>query len=1190
MVLRKASDLVSSRETDQVHLQFSERARQTPDAPAIECDETVLTYGELDRSSDILATELRRAGVAAEDRVAVCIEPSLGLIVAQLAILKAGAAFVPINPDYPDERLRYLVADSAAVAVVSESRFAQRLPDGPVTVLLDADGPGEYAPLPAVQVHPNSAACVIYTSGSTGDPKGVVITHRGLVHLARCAADRFSLRYGDRFLQMAAISFSAFLEEVYPSLLTGATVLLAGRRRVLTSTRTLLEVLQRRQVTGFGITTALWHGVVEDMAADGDRFPDCVRFVLMGGEAARPGAVQQWVTLGMPLVHVYGPTEATATATYLHTDDYTPGADGDWTLPIGRVIPATQVYLLDEQMRMVADGAPGELYVGGLPVARGYLGRPAMTAERFLPDPYGEAGARMYRTGDVARLRADGNLEFLGRADDQLKVNGYRIEPAEVEAVIERHPDVSQACVVALQDGSGGSRLTAYVVARADGPDDLDLIGIRNHVMALLPEFTVPGSWAAVDELPLTLNGKVDRTALSRQPLPPTAKGRVVPADPVEQAVADIWSAVLGVPQISVTDDFFDLGGDSLKVARVISRTRRMLEVELPHRAVFDNRTVREVASIVRTLVDDQPAPGRQPEQAEATTRRRRELMSRALHKRTGLPGASPLSAAQRGLWFMNELLDESPVYNAPWWCRFHGRLDMVAFRSALNAVVRRHDILRSRFLTVDGTPIQVVEPDGDVGWEIVDLTELPAKDREAAAFAAAGTEAASWIDVRTQVMRVRLLRLTEDDHLLVVNAHHLVFDGASAEVFLEDLSANYNSIVRGDEPAMPDLPLQYADFAMWQGEHLRGRELEQLLDFWRPKLADSPPLVLPQDREGTAHADRPADTTRTMLPTAARDRIDQLAPDASVTRFMALFTIFLIVLHRRCGQDDMSVGTPVSHRPLPHHEHLIGYFVNTLVLRCDLSGDPSFRELLDRVRTVCVNAYNHQELPLDVLVEHLGRQSAPQVRATFSVDRGPGSDARFAELEVEPGHELPSGRAKFDLVWLVEEKGTDLYVSVDYDRDRFDATTIQELIDDFTELLHAAAAQPDQRLSRLGRSEPASVPTLQELTRQLCGMFALAFGLDEVAPDDDFFELGGYSALAAQLAARIRERYAVELTLRAFFDEPTVAGIASKIHGSAVVDMQQTENNDTETLEDLLHEIENLSDDEINAVLDGDQ
>ncbi len=1163
-------------------MRFAEQVRRTPDAPAVECDGEVLTYSALDRRSDVLAARLRRAGVAVEDRVGVCVEPSLGLVVAQLGALKAGAAFVPIDPGYPDERLSYLLTDSAAVVVVSEPRFAARLPDGPVKVFLDGDDRAAGVPQGAVEVHPDNAACVIYTSGSTGDPKGVVITHRNLVHLAGCAASRFSLRPGDRFLQMASISFSAFLEEVYPSLLVGATVLLAGRRRALTSTRALLKVLEQQRVSGFGITTALWHSVVDDMVADGDRFPDTLRFVLMGGEAARSEAVRQWTSLDMALVHVYGPTEATATATYLHTDEYTPGAGGDWSLPIGRVIPETSVYLLDDRMRQVADGVAGELYVGGLPVTRGYLGRPAMTAARFVPDPFGAPGSRMYRTGDLGKLRPDGNFEFAGRVDNQLKINGYRIEPTEIEGLVEKHPDVARACVVAHRNASGDQGMVAYVVAVARESAGVDVYELREHLAALVPEFMVPGAWVPVDSLPLTPNGKVDRSALARLPLP-AAAAPVAPADAVEAAVADIWRSVLGVEEIGVVDDFFDLGGDSLKVARVISRTRRVLGVELPHKAVFDNRTIRELAAIVRALA----SAGAASDDTEAAARRKRELLSRALYQRIGVRGGSTLAAGQRGLWFMNELLDHSPVYNAPWWCRLQGGLDVAAFRSALAAVVRRHDALRSRFRTVDGIPVQVVEADADIGWEHVDLRELPPQDREPAAFALAAEEAATRIDVRAQVMRVRLLRLADDEHLLVVNAHHLVFDGASSEVFIRELSAYYDSYIAGDELVLPELPVQYADFAAWQGDHLKGATLDRLTAFWRNKLSGAPVLELPQDDPGSSEADRPAGTLRVALPTGVRDDVDRIAAESSATRFMVLFAVFLVMLHRRCGQDDMSVGTPVSHRPLPSHEQLIGYFVNTLVLRCDLAGDPTFRQLVGRVREVCVEAYNHQELPLDVLVERLGRQDAPRVRATFSVDRAAGHNAGFSSLRVLPGHEISTGKARFDLVWLVEDMGKDLHVSVDYDSKRFHESTIRNLVAEFTDLLRVTTTGAATPLSQLGQR--TGMP-IDQLTQQLCEMFAQVFGADSIAPEDDFFELGGYSALAAELAARIRDRYSVDLSLRAFFDEPTVAGIAAKIHGDVRVVPDQPDVVDETSLEGLLQEIEGLSEEEINAILNGDQ
>lgn len=545
----------------------------------------------------------------------------------------------------------------------------------------------------------------------------------------------------------------------------------------------------------------------------------------------------------------------------------------------------------------------------------------------------------------------------------------------------------------------------------------------------------------------------------------------------------------------------------------------------------------------------------------------------------------SLLSAGQRGLWFLNEMLPDSPAYNTPWWCRFRGPLDIGAMRSALGSVVARHAILRSQFRTVEGMPIRTESLLQEPSFDVLDLSADP--HGEVAARAAAERAATRRIDPRSEVLRLLVIRLSEDNHLLVVNAHHLVFDGVSSDVLLEEMGASYSAAVRGEMVQIARAKISYTDFVSWEAAHLRGAHREKVVGFWRKRLAGVERLRLPGARDGENSLDRLAGKVRSVLPRSLADQVDAQAPDPSSTRFMVLLTVFLMLLHRSTGQNDLCLGTPVSHRPRPEHERIIGYFVNTLVLRFDLSGDPSFRNLLARVRSTCLEAYQYQDLPLNVLVEELGREASPRIDATFSVDRAPGQRAGFESLVLDPGSEISTGAARFDLVWLVEDMGTRMEVAVDYSIERFDDATVQTLISEYTGLIGAVCAQPDLPLSRLRPVQEGPEPTLDELTLRVRGMFAQTFGVASVPPDADFFELGGHSTLAAELTEQIRTAFGAELSLREFFEEATAEAVAARIQGRTKVPAAIPQDQpDEASLGDLLRAIEDLPDEEIDAIV----
>ncbi|HEY7767999.1 amino acid adenylation domain-containing protein, partial [Longimicrobium sp.] len=773
-----------------------------------------------------------------------------------------------------------------------------------------------------------------------------------------------------------------------------------------------------------------------------------LRQLVFGAEAVGTESVRRMLREGKParVLHEYGPTEATVWCTLEEVEEVAEDAP---TVLIGRPIPNARAYVLDPAGEPLPVGIPGDLCIGGEGVVRGYLGRPGLTAERFVPDPFAaEPGARMYRTGDRARWRAEGKLEFMGRLDDQVKIRGFRIEPGEVEAAIAAYPGVREARVMMREDQPGDKRLVAYVVGSVD-PD-----GLRAHLRQGLPEYMVPQAVVALDRLPLTPNGKVDRKAL---PVPEYAAGAesyVAPRTPVEEVLAGIWAQVLGVDRVGVEDDFFALGGHSLLVTRLLARVQNALGAVVPLRAVFEGPTVAQLAARVEE-VRRAGLPALPPVVPAART------------------GALPLSFAQERLWFMDQLEPGSAAYNVPVAVRLGGALDVAALERALGEIVRRHEALRTVFAEVDGAPVQVVAPAGGFALPVEDLSGLGEADREAEVSRRAGEEAARPFDLAAgPLFRAALLRLGADEHVLLVGMHHIVSDGWSMGVLFRELSALYAAYRQGGESPLPELSVQYADYAVWQREQFAGEVLDRQLAYWRERLAGAPELLeLPTD-----HPRPPAQTYRgamvpVQLPLQLQERLQALGRSEGATLYMTLLSAYQVLLSKYSGSEDVVVGSPTAGRTRAEVEELIGFFVNTMVLRTDLSGDPSFRELLGRVREATLGAYEHQELPFERLVAELqperSRSHAPIFQASFTMDDTQGTGSGLAELSIQGvGAEL--GVAKLDLALTLLATPHGLRGGVTYSTDLFERGTIERMVRHLERVLEQAAANADVRLSRL--------------------------------------------------------------------------------------------------------------------------
>ncbi|AUB35491.1 Non-ribosomal peptide synthetase component F [Nostoc flagelliforme CCNUN1] len=1039
-----------------IHQLFEAQVERTPDAVAVVFEDQQLTYRELNARANQLAHYLRTLGVHEEVLVGLCLERSLEQLVSILAILKAGGAYLPLDPTYPQQRLSYLLADAQVKIVLTQQSLLVILPNDLEQVICwdtDAQEIVQQAVSTLNNIAaPENVAAVFYTSGSTGTPKGVVMTHQGLVNYGLAAVSSLELNHTDRVLQLASSSFDVFLEEILPTWLAGAVVVLPHEPNPLTATQ-LHQLISQQQVTVMELTTAHWHEWVSQLVSFATSPPSSLRLVLVGGETILPEQLHHWQQFGLPLVHVYGLTETTITSTMYQLPDRSMTASG-YRLPIGRPLANTCVYLLDEQLQPVPVGVPGEVYIGGAGLSRGYLHRPQLTAERFVPNPWASfSGERLYKTGDVGRYLADGNIEFLGRRDQQVKLRGFRIELAEVEVVLSQHPSVQQTVVFVREDIPDDKRLVAYLVTH---PEQTPTIAqLRQFLKEKLPEYMIPAAFVFLETLPLTPNGKVDRRSLpAPESRPELEVSFLAPCTPIEQMLADIWADVLGVEQVGIDDNFFTLGGHSLLATQLISRVRNIFQVELPLRSLFEAATIAEFSQYIQQFQQQlqQSAPPLLPV------------------KRVG---ELALSFAQQRLWFFNQLEPESAAYNMPGAMRLQGQLNVAALARSLQEIVRRHEALRTNFTSLDGQAIQIIHPPGDWQLTILDWQHLSLSEQEHQTQQLATNEAKQPFDLATEpLLRVTLLVLSPQEHILMFCMHHIVSDGWSMGVFVQEIVTLYSAYCQGQPSPLPELSIQYADFAIWQRQWLQGQVLQSQLDYWQTQLAGAPALLeLPTDRPRSAVQSFRGAQQSFTLSQDLTSALNYLSRKQGVTFFMTLLAGFDTLLYRYTGQADILVGSPIANRNHSEIEGLIGFFVNTLVLRTDMSGNPSFGELLTRVREMTLAAYAHQDLPFELLVEALQPERnlshTPVFQVMFVLDNTPMSEMALPGLTLSP-LAIENFTAAFDLTLSVEQTADGLLGSWHYNSDLFDAATINRMTGHLQTLLAGIVAHPEQPISQI--------------------------------------------------------------------------------------------------------------------------
>ncbi|TQF02757.1 amino acid adenylation domain-containing protein [Kitasatospora acidiphila] len=926
---------------------FAAQVARTPDAVAVVFEGVELSYAELDARANRLARLLVGLGVGPESVVAVLMERSVELVVSLLAVLKAGGAYLPVDPEYPAGRIAAVLADAGPVCVLSTTALEASVPDDVARVLVDhplvvSELAGLPVQAPVVEVLPAHPAYVIFTSGSTGRPKGVAVPHAGIVNRLAWMQELSGLSAGDRVLQKTPFGFDVSVWEFFWPLVQGAALVLArpgGHREPAY----LAELIQRQNITVTHFVPSMLEAFLRESAA-----VDCtgLRAVFCSGEALAAPLRDRFLELldGVPLFNLYGPTEASVDVTAARC------AVGDGAVvPIGGPVANTRVYVLDGSLSPVPVGVEGELYLAGVQLARGYVGRAGLTAERFVACPFG-SGEQMYRTGDRVRWNADGQLVYLGRADDQVKIRGFRIEPGEVQTVLAAHSAVAQVAVVAREDVPGDMRLVAYAVpADSDTPSDelisllLELAGER------LPAYMVPSAVVVLDALPVTVNGKLDRKAL---PAPDITVGTGrSPVTMQEEILCGAFAHVLGLESVGVDDDFFALGGHSLLTMWLMSRVRALLDVELLPQVLFEAPTPARLAARLA-----EAAPGRLAPAARVR------------------PERIPLSFAQQRLWFLGQLEGPSATYNIPMALRLTGELDQEALAAALRDVVDRHEVLRTVFAAADGEPYQRVLPVEEAGFELA-VVEVAPQELASAVSEALGHA----FDLAAELpLRATLLALSPEDHVLAVVMHHIAADGWSTGPLARDLSAAYTARLAGQVPDWAALPLQYADYALWQRELLGDESdpdsvLSGQLAYWRAALADTPEeLELPTDRLRALVASHRGESVELTVSAETHQRLTALAREQGATLFMVLQAALAVTLNRLGAGTDIPIGSPVAGRTDEALNDLIGFFVNTLVVRTDLSGDPTFTEVLERVRGAALGAFGHQDVPFDRLVEEL--------------------------------------------------------------------------------------------------------------------------------------------------------------------------------------------------------------------------
>ncbi|AZC19691.1 non-ribosomal peptide synthetase [Pseudomonas sp. CMR5c] len=1036
---------------------FEQQAAMQPERLALILDQRRLTYGELNQRANRLAQRLIELGVKADSLVGVAVDRSLEMVVGLLAVLKAGGAYVPLDPKYPRERLQCMIEDSGLGLLLTQQPLLEQLPISPGLPLICLEQDEHWlaaysAENPPVRSQPGNLAYVMFTSGSTGRPKGVGIDLGSLARHVEVITELFELKADDRALQFGTFNFDAFVEQLYPALCCGAAVVVRGGE--LWDSDTFYQQLIEHQITVADLTTAYWYLLVRDFADRGPRDYGRLRQVHIGGEAMPPEGLNAWRAAGLEhvrLFNTYGPTETTVSATALDCAAYVCGGEPlPAVMPIGRVLDGRAIYLLDANLNPVPVGVAGELVIGGPLLARGYFQRPELTAERFIPDPFAADGAgRLYRTGDLARYRTDGVIEYIGRIDHQVKVRGFRIELGEIEARLLAQASVREALVVAADN-----QLVAYVVvsqALSEQQQEPLREQLKASLRAELPDYMVPGHLLFLERLPMSPNGKLDRAALPKPDASQALANWIAPVTELQQQVAAIWSQVLGAERVGLGDHFFEMGGHSLLATQMVSRVRHGLGIEVSLKTLFEHPVLADFVGALGAV--DASAPAILPVDREQPL---------------------ALSYAQERQWFLWQLDPTSAAYHVPSALRLKGQLDLAALQRSFDTLVARHESLRTRLQQDGQRTVQVIEAQARFELGVVEADESRLKSLVEA-------QIAQPFDLRQgPLLRANVLRLAEDDHVLVLVKHHIVSDGWSMQVMIEELVQLYSAYSLNEELQLPALPIQYADYAAWQRDWMEAGEKARQLGYWRDMLGGQQPVLeLPFDHQRPALPSHRGARLSIPLPAALVDELKDLAKVRGVTLFMLLLASYQALLHRYSGQQDIRVGVPIANRNRVETERLIGFFVNTQVLKADIDGQMTVDQLLAQVKQRALEAQAHQDLPFEQLVEALQPERSLSLNPLFQVVFNHHISQAGNHLQRLPGLDMSpvtwdETAAQFDLVLDIEESQQQLHASLSYATDLFEASTIERMARHWQNLLQAMVTNQQQAIGQLNLLDEA--------------------------------------------------------------------------------------------------------------------
>jgi amino acid adenylation domain-containing protein len=1099
-----------------IHELFERQAAAKPQLVAVVHKDERLTYRELNERANKLAHHLRRLGTGPESLVGVCLERSADAVVAILAVLKAGGAYLPLAVQQPPDRLTFILTDARVKVLLTQEHLLAGMPRQQTQVVICIDK--EWSTIekesfenPRSKVLAGNPAYLIYTSGSTGKPKGVLVSHQNLVH-STFARFRYYNEPLKSFLLLSPFAFDSSVAGLFWTVSEGG-MLVIPEEDSHQDPAYLAELIAQHSVSHL-LALPGFYELILRQARVGKL--TSLRTVIVAGESCSPELVQRHAeTLPQTaLFNEYGPTEATVWSSAHRCNSRA----GQMSVPIGRPVANTQIYVLGPQLEPVPVGVTQEMYIGGDGLARGYLNQPDLTAERFVPNPFSvNPGARLYKTGDLARFLPEGNIQYSGRNDFQVKIRGYRIELGEIESVLAQHPDVREAVVLASDTNGRYKQLTAYVVLNEFGTASAKQL--KEFLKERLPEYMLPFSFVVLDAMPLTITGKVDRNALPIDQIGVEAtENYLAPRTALEKILAAIFSEILSLERISVNDSFFELGGHSLLATQVLSRVREACQLEVPLRTLFKAPTVAGLAAAilederervectadlllkVSNLSDEDVddllvariGSARQggARAMSCTSKgmfelsgKRRALLEALLNERgincptaERIPrraesGPAPLSFAQQRLWFFDQFEPGNPAYNLVSTVLLQGKLDTLALERSFSEVIRRHEALRTTFDVIEGQPVQIIALPKPLHLRVVDIMRLPEAEREDTVQDLLKQQT-SFDLKRGPLLGITLVRLRDREHVLLLAMHHIISDAWSMGVLIGEVGRLYESYATGREVALPALPIQYADFAAWQRQWLQGDVLEEQFAYWRQKLGGSlPVLELPTDRPRPAVQTYNGSSLSFSLSRAVSRSLKSLCKAEGVTLFMTLLAAFKVLLYRYTRQEDLIVGSPIANRQRQELESLIGFFVNTLAMRTDLSGSPTFRELLKRVRETALGAYSNQDLPFESLVEHLqpnrDLSHSPLVQVFFVLENTPQQKLELPGLVLIP-LKSDAETAKFDLTLYFDDPGTELQGTLEYNTDLFDRDTIARMAQHLKTLLEGIVVDPSARISEL--------------------------------------------------------------------------------------------------------------------------